>query len=87
MSDAQEDLRPPSEPGDFTATRWTQVVQAAERDGSVSAEQALEALCVRYWPAIYSFLRRKNHGPEDAADLAQGFFGHLLEKNVIARGP
>lgn len=85
MSDAQEDLPPSSEPGDFTATRWTQVVQAAERDGSASAEQALEALCVRYWPAIYSFLRRKNHGPEDAADLAQGFFGHLLEKNVIAR--
>lgn len=70
---------------DFTATHWTQVVQAAGADGSPSAQAALEALCRRYWPAIYSFLRRKNFGPDDAADLTQGFFAELLERNAIAR--
>ncbi len=49
------------------------------------AHQALESLCDRYWPAIYHYLRRKNHAPEDAADLTQSFFGHILESNTIAR--
>jgi RNA polymerase sigma-70 factor (ECF subfamily) len=61
------------------------VLQAAGQDGSLSAHEALEALCRRYWPAIYSFLRRKGFGPDDAADLAQGYFAQLLENNAIAR--
>lgn len=69
----------------FTATHWTQVAMAANQDGSVPARQALEAFCTRYWPAVYSFLRRKNHGPSDAEDLTQGFFAHILENNSIAR--
>ncbi|MCI0541109.1 MAG: sigma-70 family RNA polymerase sigma factor [Verrucomicrobiales bacterium] len=75
----------PSRRDDFTVTHWTQVVLAANQDGSAQARQALEALCVRYWPAIYSFLRGKNYGPDDAADLTQGFFSHLLEENAIVR--
>lgn len=70
---------------DFTATHWTQVMLAANRDGSAQAQQALEALCTRYWPAIYSFLRRQNHRPAEAEDLTQGFFSHLLEENGLAR--
>ena len=70
---------------DFTATHWTQIVLAAGQNGSAPAQEALEALCVRYWPAIYGFLRQKNHSPEDAADLAQSFFGHLLSENALAR--
>jgi RNA polymerase sigma-70 factor (ECF subfamily) len=88
MSNQDNETAIPSRPGrrdNFTATHWTQVAQAAERDGSVQAQQALEALCARYWPAIYGFLRRKSHGPEDAADLAQGFFASLLENNALAR--
>lgn len=75
----------PAAQSDFTATHWTQVALAADQGGSVPAQQALEALCVRYWPAIYGFLRRKNHPPADAADLTQGFFAHLIEQNGIAR--
>lgn len=70
---------------DFTATHWTQVALAADQNGSAPARQALEALCGRYWPAIYGFLRRKNHLPADAADLTQGFFSRLLEENAFAR--
>lgn len=70
---------------DFTATHWTQIALAAQRDGSTAAYQALESMCHRYWPAIYHYLRRKNHTPEDASDITQGFFGHILEANTIAR--
>lgn len=88
MSNQDNETSVPAQPGrrdSFTATHWTQVAQAAEQDGSARARQALELLCARYWPAIYGFLRRKNHGPEDAADLAQGFFASLLEENAFAR--
>lgn len=70
---------------DFTATHWTLVSLAAERNGSPAAQQALETLCARYWPAIYAFLRRKNYGPDDAEDLTQAFFAHVLERNVLSR--
>ena len=88
MSDPNDEnsARPrPAVRNDFTATHWTLVAQAAEQDDSAPARQALEALCGRYWPAIYSFLRRKNHSPEDAADLTQSFFSHLLADKSIAR--
>ncbi len=85
MSNPSNANSAPARRDDFTATHWTQIAQAAEQDGSAAARRALEALCVRYWPAIYSFLRRKNHGAEDAEVLAQGFFAHLLEDNALAR--
>jgi RNA polymerase sigma-70 factor (ECF subfamily) len=34
---------------------------------------------VKYWRSIYAFLRRQGNTPEDAQDLAQGFFIHLLQ--------
>ena len=38
-----------------------------------------------YWPPLYSFVRRRGHGPADAQDLVQGFFVHLLEREAFAR--
>ena len=69
----------------FTETCWMRVRLAAAEDGSVAARQALEALCQRYWPSIYSFLRRKGHRPAEAEDLTQGFFGSVLEAKAFAR--
>lgn len=71
--------------GDFTSTHWTQVMLAAQQDGSEQGTKAFETLYLRYWPAIYTFLRRKNHSPSDAEDLTQGFFTHLLESKAISR--
>lgn len=79
-------IRPGSVPhGDFTSTHWTQVMLAAQQDGSEQGAKAFETLYLRYWPAIYTFLRRKNHSPTDAEDLTQGFFTHLFESNAISR--
>ncbi len=51
---------------------------AAGRDDSPQARQALETLCRSYWYPLYAFVRRQGRSPEDAQDLTQDFFAHLL---------
>jgi RNA polymerase sigma-70 factor (ECF subfamily) len=46
---------------------------------------ALAELCRLYWYPLYVFARRRGHSPEDAQDLTQGFFLHLLEHRALAR--
>jgi RNA polymerase sigma factor (sigma-70 family) len=46
---------------------------------------ALAELCRLYWYPLYVFARRRGHSPDDAQDLTQGFFLHLLEHRALAR--
>jgi RNA polymerase sigma-70 factor (ECF subfamily) len=62
----------------FDTTNWTIVLQAAD-DNLPESHQALEQLCRNYWRPIYSFLRHRGQAGEDAQDLTQGFFLHLLQ--------
>jgi RNA polymerase sigma factor (sigma-70 family) len=55
--------------------------QSREQGGSA----ALAELCRLYWYPLYAFARRRGHSPEDAEDLTQGFFLHLLEHQALAR--
>lgn len=66
----------------FNTTRWS-IVLTAQGD-SPEARDALEQLCRLYWPPIYSFLRREGRTPEDAQDLTQSFFLHLLARGDFA---
>jgi RNA polymerase sigma factor (sigma-70 family) len=66
----------------FTTTHWSVVLAAGQQDSTQSAE-ALEILCQQYWPAVYAFIRRRGHGPDDAQDLTQEFFSRLLEKKYV----
>lgn len=68
---------------DFTSTHWS-VVLAAGHDSSPDAHAALEQLCRAYWQPLYAFVRRQGHGPEEAEDLTQEFFLHLLDKDALA---
>jgi RNA polymerase sigma-70 factor (ECF subfamily) len=61
----------------FATTHWS-VVLAAGHESSPSAREALETLCRTYWYPLYAYVRRHEHSPEDAQDLTQGFFAHLL---------
>jgi DNA-directed RNA polymerase specialized sigma24 family protein len=36
-----------------------------------------------YWYPLYSHIRRRGNGPEDAQDLTQEFFARLLEKQWL----
>src|SRR5438477_9999159 len=70
----------------FASTRWTMVLDAGE--SQTPPDQALSALselCRIYWRPIFLFLRRQGSSPDDAQDLTQGFFAHLIESRAYAR--
>jgi RNA polymerase sigma factor (sigma-70 family) len=70
----------------FASTRWTMVLEAGDSaTASAHALSALSELCQIYWRPLYGFLRRQGYGPEDAQDLTQGFFAHLIESRAYAR--
>ncbi len=72
-----------AKPGDvFVTTRWS-VVLAAGLSSSEESEQALSHLCRAYWYPLYAFVRRQGRSPQDAEDLTQSFFAHLLEKKAL----
>jgi RNA polymerase sigma factor (sigma-70 family) len=62
----------------FNKTRWSMVMEAVQ-GRAPGAPQALAELCRLYWPPLYAFARRRGRSPEDAQDLVQGFFEHLIE--------
>lgn len=68
--------------GTFPTTHWS-VVLSAGREASAEAAQALETLCRTYWYPLYVYVRRRGYGREDAQDLTQGFFAHLLERDFL----
>ncbi len=68
----------------FATTRWS-IVLAAGHDFSLESRRALESLCETYWFPVYTYVRRLVSGVEDAQDLTQGFFAHLLDKDAIAK--
>lgn len=45
---------------------------------------AMERFCQVYWYPSYCYVRRCGHGREEAQDLVQSFFAHLVEKDVLA---
>jgi RNA polymerase sigma-70 factor (ECF subfamily) len=49
------------------------------------ALSALSELCQVYWRSVYVFLRKQGYGREDAQDLTQAFFAHLIENRGYAR--
>ena len=69
----------------FGTTHWTVVLAAGQSQTSESAAGALAKFCQAYWPPLYGFLRRRGYSECDAQDLTQGFFLHLLEKNILSR--
>ncbi len=71
--------------GAFPPTRWSMVVDCA-RQGSQSglADAAMTQLFQDYWPPLYAFVRRRGFASQDAQDLVQGFFVHLIESGAYA---
>ena len=59
------------------------MVNAVSEGTSSSAGEALSELCGVYWPPLYTYLRRRGYGPDEAQDLTQGFFARLLERRDI----
>ena len=67
----------------FQTTRWSLIVAAGRSDAQ--ATDALAELYRAYWRPVYAYVRRHGHAPEEADDLTQAFFLHLLEHRVLER--
>jgi len=67
----------------FGETRWSMVLGAVQSRASC-AQKALAELCGLYWRPLYAFARRRGQSPEDAQDLVQGFFEHLIGSRALA---
>jgi len=79
----KRDHGPPAEgAASFHATRWTIVMRAAQSQ-TQGGQSALAELCRLYWCPLSIFARRRGHSPDDAQDLTQGFFLHLLEHRAL----
>ncbi len=73
---------PQAHGGVFATTHWS-VVLAAGQQQSAQAAEALEELCRTYWYPLYVYVRQSGYSPEDAQDLTQAFFVHLLHKDFL----
>jgi RNA polymerase sigma factor (sigma-70 family) len=69
---------------DFATTHWSVVIAAGTHDVG-RRQAALAELCEGYWMPLYAFIRRRGHAPDAAADLTQGFFVHIVEKDALAK--
>lgn len=59
------------------------MVLAAAGPATDESRSALEALCRTYWYPLYAYARRRNVTADEAGDVVQAFFAHLLEKDVL----
>jgi RNA polymerase sigma-70 factor (ECF subfamily) len=69
----------------FPTTVWSDILAAANPN-SPQYRECLDRLFRVYWKPVYAYVRaawRKSN--EDAKDLTQAFFTHLLEKDTMAR--
>jgi DNA-directed RNA polymerase specialized sigma24 family protein len=73
----------PSPASRFPTTCWSRVVAAGDA-ADPAARAALEGLCRDYWFPLYAFVRRRDHPPDAAEDLVQGFLADLLERGDLA---
>lgn len=51
----------------------------------MQSRMALEGLYRTYCYPVYAFIRRRGYGRQDAQDLTQDFFVHVLEKGMLGR--
>ena len=68
----------------FATTLWSLVLDAGIGDLARSAP-ALQRLCTIYWYPVYAFIRRRGSDVHEAEDLAQSFFAHVLEGEMLQR--
>ncbi len=69
--------------GGFHTTQWSMVKAAVQDQAPEAAWKALAVFCHNYWPPLYAFIRHRGYTSSDAQDLTQGFFMHLLERNIL----
>jgi DNA-directed RNA polymerase specialized sigma24 family protein len=67
----------------FHTTRWT-IVMRATQSLALGGPVRFSSVAPAYWYALHMLARRCGHSADDAQDLTQGFFLHLLEQRGLA---
>jgi RNA polymerase sigma factor (sigma-70 family) len=67
----------------FQTTQWSIVLDAGGK--GEGAHTALATLCETYRPPVFAYVCARVGNREDAEDLTQAFFAHLLERHLPAR--
>jgi RNA polymerase sigma factor (sigma-70 family) len=86
MSPGQEPTAVPrssDQPRHFNTTHWSVIIAAGDQ-ATLASRAALENLCRAYWRPIYAYVRQRGHRPEEAEDLTQAFFEHVLERKLFS---
>lgn len=69
----------------FPTTRWTELFALRDGVDPEGHRLALSYLYRRYWPPLYAYLRRRGFDSDQSADLLQGFFAFMLDRDVVSR--
>ena len=77
-----DDQSPDDAAGRFRTTHWSALLLSAQSQAPGS-QAALAELCRLYWYPINAFVRRRGHDVDEAQDLTQGFFLHLLDHKAL----
>ncbi len=67
----------------MSGTRWT-IIASAQTSGP-DRSRALDELCRMYWYPVYCYLRRADHGADEASAILQGFFANFFASDIFAR--
>lgn len=68
----------------LVAAQWG-LVQAIRQGDTRASQEAVARLYKLYWYPLCVLVRRMGYRQEEAQDLVQGFFTHLLEKKQLCR--
>lgn len=69
----------------FPVTQWS-LIDNLHGPDEEAKRSALDLLSRRYWPAVYSHLRRSGRGREEAAELTQAFFADVIVRRGLFGG-
>lgn len=61
------------------------MVLDAGKDNSSLSRPALQELCKAYWNPLHTYVLRCGVSSQDAEDMTQAFFAHLLDNNLPGR--
>jgi RNA polymerase sigma factor (sigma-70 family) len=68
----------------FPSTDWS-LVRSIRRRVMPQPDAAVAELCTIYWYPVYAYLRRRGHRADEAEDLTQSFFAHVLSRDLLNR--
>lgn len=64
----------------FPVTMWSMIQEAGREEDALAG---LERLARAYWRPLYVFARQRGSAHDAAADEVQGFFEHLLSRDML----